>query len=276
VRCPRPEVLAAWADGQVARELGEQLGSHTRGCSACARRVEHLRLLPSELARLTLAPAAAGFSAQVVAKLGSAQPTRTRSRRALLRAGAATGVFVAALALWMLAVLPRLPSARRGAELTARGAPSARSARVGFEVYAHQPGQAPKRLRAGQALDARSGYSFVVHNRGGRALQLMLFAVDARRDVHWFYPAFLDANTDPRSIRIDAQPQVQALPEGITPDGPALGPIEFLAVFTTAPLSVTEIEALLRAAGPDAIARAHPDAVLQRMSAELRAQEPAP
>lgn len=44
----------------------------------------------------------------------------------------------------------------------------------------------------------------------------MLFALDAQREVHWFYPAYLDAGTDPRSIVIEATPEVQSLPQGVS------------------------------------------------------------
>lgn len=177
---------------------------------------------------------------------------------------------MAAICLASLGVM-RLDQGRHetAGTFAARGDAPRRGSRLGFEIYAHEPGKQPVRIHEGQRLRADTGYSFVVLNRSQKRQSLLLFAVDARSDVHWFYPAFLEPATDPHSIVVDVRPQVQPLPDGITPDSPAPGPMRFVGVFSKAPLRVSEVEASLRSGGLPALSRAHPDAEVQWLQAEL-------
>lgn len=250
--CPAKEALVAWIDDQVAPDQAGVLAKHVQTCAVCGDEVKRLHAVVSQLAQLELAREAPAFTSALSAKLRT-PPTK----RPLVIA--ALGAFVACLAVlggWQQ---------QRGFE--ARGGGTSIDSRLGFEVYVHEPGRAPARLQAGQRLSRAAGYSFVVLNRSQQQQYLMLFALDARAEVHWFYPAFVDPKRDPRSLLVPASPQVRALPDGITPERPAAGPARFVALFTTAPLRVAEVEARVRAGGLDALARAHPQ--LQTLSAEL-------
>lgn len=261
--CPGFETLAAWADGQLTVERHRQLAQHLGQCARCAEQAARVSGLQRSLQRLTLAPESPAFTAALRGKLAGA---RTRRRSSLLGiAGALAGALLVALALGRT-------SPPDG--LAARGGGS--GSRFGFEVRAHLPGRAPLRVREGQRLDARSGYAFVVHNRSHKQQYLMLFAVDAASEVHWFYPAFLDPGSDPESLRIPETPAVRALPEGITPERPAPGAFRIVGLFSPGPLHISEVEARVQAGGLPALARAHPEAELQVLQAELYTGSDAP
>lgn len=252
--CPAKEALVAWIDDQAAPEQARAFAEHVQSCALCSNEVKRLRAVVSQLAQLELAREAPAFTAAFFSKL-KAQP----AKRPL-----ANAVAVLSMLAVCLAVLVAWPQPQ-GFE--ARGGGTAADSRLGFEVYVHESGRAATRLQAGQQLSQAAGYSFVVVNRSQQQQYLMLFALDASAEVHWFYPAFVDPKSDPSSLALPAAPQVRALPEGITPERPAAGPVRFVALFTAAPLHVAEVEARIRKGGLDSLARAHRH--LQSLSAEL-------
>jgi hypothetical protein len=70
---------------------------------------------------------------------------------------------------------------------------------------------------------------------------LMVFAVDSAKEIHWYYPAYETAGTDPSSVSISGDHQGAALPDAIEHPLPA-GPLTFYGVFTRAPLHVLDVE----------------------------------
>ena len=73
----------------------------------------------------------------------------------------------------------------------------------------------------------------------------MIFAIDASRQVRWFYPAYQRADSDPESISIKGGKAAITLPDVIRHDF-AVGPLTMYAVFTHAPLRVLDLEAMVR------------------------------
>jgi hypothetical protein len=105
-------------------------------------------------------------------------------------------------------------------------------------------GAEPERLR--RSLRAEDGLLFAYTNLGDEPFQhLMLFCVDAQRELHWFYPAYASERDNPSSIPIRAG-QEQALSEVIWLDLPK-GPLTIYAAFTREPLDVWGVEAWFEA-----------------------------
>lgn len=258
VICPASEEWAAWASGEVTVERHRRLTEHAVSCRRCALEAERLRTLTAELRCIALAPAAPGFTAAVLSKLH----TPRRPRWQLTAAGAACVV--------LLGLVLVRQDTQTG--FAARGAGAARGSRVGCEVYVHEPGHAALRLQAGQRVKSEAGYSFVISNRSQEQQHLMLFALDARAELHWFYPAFEAPDHDPSSVVVPATPQVQALPEGVTPEDPAPGPIQFVALFSPTALRVSEVEARVKAGGLSALTSVHAGVQLQVLPAVLSAE----
>jgi hypothetical protein len=75
----------------------------------------------------------------------------------------------------------------------------------------------------------------------------MIFAVDAGRSVHWFYPAYERAGTNPASIPIKQGLADVPLPDLIHQDW-SPGPLAIHALFSSQPLSVLEVEARIEQA----------------------------
>ncbi len=72
---------------------------------------------------------------------------------------------------------------------------------------------------------------------------MMVYAVDAAGEVRWFYPAYEAAGTNPSSIAIQAGANV-LLAEVIRHPF-AAGPLTLQALFSRAPLRVSQVEAWL-------------------------------
>jgi hypothetical protein len=119
-------------------------------------------------------------------------------------------------------------------------------------------GSSPERIQ--QSVRQEDGLLFAYTNLGSEPFQhLMIFCVDAEREVHWFFPAYATASLNPTSIPI--QPgQELALSEVVWLSLPR-GPLTIYAAFTRRPLDVASVEAWLKAnpaggsdfAGSDAV-----------------------
>src|SRR6185295_3909313 len=160
--------------------------------------------------------------------------------------GAAVGAAVAAV--WLMrgsssgsvAPVPAVAQVEFRAKSAAAEAPGDRW--VGIEVMRIDPDDsahplpAPGTVRAGDKLVFR-------YVSGGPAPFgfLMVFAVDAAAQIHWYYPAYETAGADPSSVAIEYDGRGRALPDAIEHALP-VGPLVFYAVFTRTPLHVLDVE----------------------------------
>lgn len=265
--CPSDEAFAALLDGELTHNQALAVREHAQGCAACRAREAHLSRVASALSRLEL-PADEAFVASVSARL---QARPERARRTVLPALAAA----AALVVVVATQAPRLAettSRRTSSPPVARGATSPSPGRhLGFEAFVH-PGsraQARRPLREGEALAPGDGLSFLLYNRSQREARFLLFAVDAERTVHWFYPAYLAPGTDPTSPVLAAAPEVVSLGEGVTPDRPAAGAFQVVAVFAPEELRVQQVEQILAEGSLEALRRRYPAAEVQVINAQV-------
>src|SRR5262249_28534454 len=80
----------------------------------------------------------------------------------------------------------------------------------------------------------------------------LVFGVDEHKHVYWYYPEWVDPAKKPVAVKIASEDeQSHELPAAITHalDGKQL---EVVAIFTSRPLSVTEIEDRVAQRGSDA------------------------
>jgi putative zinc finger protein len=252
--CPTEETLAALLDGELTKNQADAVREHAQGCAACRAREAHLTALTSTLSRLEL-PADEAFVQSVAARLH-----RPRRRVPLfVPALAAAAALVAAV--WVARPAPA-PSG-----LTPRGtaSPAGPARHLGFEAFVHPSSRAQARrpLREGDALSPGDGLSFLLYNRSHQESRFLLFGVDSEGTVHWFYPAYLAPGTDPTSPVLAAAPEVVSLSEGVTPDHPAAGAFQVVAVFAPDELRVQRVEQLLSEGSLDALRRQYPGAEIQ-------------
>ena len=105
-------------------------------------------------------------------------------------------------------------------------------------------------LATGERLHPGDGIAVSARNGNPRTpVYLMVFAVDAKNEVHWIVPAWSNAAQNPRSALL---PPGGALPgpAGRTPDAPAPGKLRVLTLLSRTALDVRTIEDRLRGGQP--------------------------
>lgn len=109
-------------------------------------------------------------------------------------------------------------------------------------VYEVSPDGPP--ALAGNALRRDDELAFAYQN-GAAKRRLVVFGVDEHGHVYWFHPAWTSESDDPVAIPIEADDRRHELPEAIRHrfDGTQL---EIRSVFLDEPISVRQVEALLR------------------------------
>jgi hypothetical protein len=143
-------------------------------------------------------------------------------------------------------VMERRPDAGDGEFRPKSAGELAGDREVGLEVYLlHAADGEPRRLVGGR-LPRGAGLLFAYRNESARR-HLMIFAVDGRGEVYWFYPAHERAGSDPRSIEIASGTGAVELPDVVEHDL-APGPIAIYALFTARAQSVSAIEAVVGSA----------------------------
>lgn len=177
---------------------------------------------------------------------------RKRARRVGEHLPRAWFVFAAA-ALLLLGVglgqlYPRpeeFPSAVDVGVRSKSASPAASPARwAGIRAFRLVPGGQPERLR--KSVHPEDGLLFAYTNLGAEPFgHLMVFCVDAERELHWFYPAYASERENPSSIPIEVGQEL-ALSEVVWLDLPR-GPLTIYGAFTRAPLDVWAVEAWFEA-----------------------------
>ena len=211
--------------GTISPDSERAMRAHLSACDTC-RTLYARHLL---LARLD--PQALLSTERIARGLG----LRPRPRITAMRVGLATATAVAA------AFLLRLHSA--GGEFSPRGNV------VGFEapssrvfIYDVSAGKQP--TLAQDALQSGAELAFAYEN-GAAKHRLVVFGTDEHGHVYWFHPAWTTEADDPVAIPIEAGGQRRELPVAIRQpvDGTHL---EIHSVFLDEPISVRQVEALLR------------------------------
>ncbi len=238
--------LGGLLDGELTENRARQLREHVAGCAACTARMNHLESLAAQLRAPVPEAQDAGFVDAVERRLDAAAVAPPADRHPPRRRRVMVALSTMAVAAAAIALFPR---ARVPSEFTPRGGESPWHARVSTALAVVPSGpaaSAPRPISAGDLLRPGDGIAITAHN-GNAALPiyLMVFAVDAKDEVHWIVPAWSDPADNPRAILL---PPGGALPTptGRTPEAPAVGKLRLMSLLTRAPLDVRSVEALLR------------------------------
>ncbi len=253
MKCPDEQTLAAFMEGELSTNAAGELQVHLADCAACRQAFERLREIAGQLRRAR-ADDDPHFVSQVLERL----PAGHRRH---------PGRWLVALALPAAAAFAVFLSAslhHHDGEFVARGSarpgPAEPATHLGVEVFVHQQSRERNRvaMRGGERIENGDGFSFVVSNRLGRDVYLCLFAIDNAQAVHWFYPSYTDAATEPQAIRVPATPAIMPLSQGVTPEGLAPGRLSVVALFLARPVRVSEVEKVVAGAALSAIAQRLP------------------
>jgi hypothetical protein len=224
--------LERYLEGELTVSRTKEVEAQLASDPLSAARLEEVTALREQMAD---APAEL-FDVDLAATVEGAlergeQPRARRSRTPFVAAGAA----VLALAASVV-ILVQPPDDSR-----AKSGGGARADRWAG-IVAHGPDGA--RVQEGFARDDALGFSFT--NAGPRPYShLAVFAVDERGAVFWYYPAWLRAEDNPRSILAKAGTEVP-LPEKVK-HAFEPGPLVVYGLFTREPVSVRDVEAHVKA-----------------------------
>jgi hypothetical protein len=238
-------------DRYFERGLGPRgeaaLRAHVAVCARCRRRYERHLLLEAALP---------GGTARLEGRLWrgiagrSAAPARPRPRAVWAGAGllAAAGAAAAGVALAPAALDPARPAAlERG---PAPGVEPAIELPPALHVFRAAADGRGDPLAPGGRLGPDDGVLLAYSNPGARHGWLMVFAVDDRGEVFWYYPSFERAGEDPEAVPIVRGRSGVELGEEIR-HALRPGPLRFHALFLEAPARVSAVEALVRAGALD-------------------------
>jgi hypothetical protein len=236
--CPNDDDLLRFVDGALAVEAMDRIRGHFAGCARCRHRDQSLRQLVADLGAPV--PATLDVPAHVRAVMDRLdRPLAPRSAGRPGRWAFAGGFALAAcllVAFYARVQPPGRWQARGGAALPSLDRD------VGVRAYAVRG--APQELAAGDAIDRDTPLTAGFRNAGDRPAFLLLFAVDARRVVHWIAPPYLRPGDDPSSATLSPTPETHLLATTAVLDDVPAGPLRIVSVVTLAPAHVSDVEAL--------------------------------
>lgn len=121
----------------------------------------------------------------------------------------------------------------------------------------------------GAEVSSSDGLLFSYTNLGVQPFDyLMIFALDARGEVHWFYPAYERAGQNPESIAITRGASNVPLGDLVQQDF-AGGALTLYALFTRRPSTVLDVEAWLKEAKRPRGDAPMPGALLRRIDTQV-------
>ena len=184
-RCPR--WIALHFGRALPRGAERRMRRHLTACAGCRDLYDTQLLLEGE------GDGAAAEQRDRLARALFDPPTSAAPRRRLVLVGAA-----AAALLLLAVVVPRLA---RPPGFVAKGGGEGDGSRfVSVAVYARQRGEL-ERVR--RRLAPSQGLAFAYSNGGPRRFdRLLLFAVDERHEVYWYYPAWTDPRANPAAVPV--------------------------------------------------------------------------
>jgi hypothetical protein len=238
--CPSERLLIASALGELSPNDAVAIGEHLKTCERCAASTrEHAELAVLLRADSVSAASDVPFVQRVMnecAFLPSRAPRAPLHRRSWVYGLAA---MAAVACLWLTR-----PASHRGLDVVAaRGSSGRDVALVTPDVLL----LLDKTLLPIAHAELGPGDGFVVRywNSSDDPVYLAVFAIDAQQSVHWIYPAYLDVSQNPTSIRLERVVEGKVMGEAVEPDRPAVGPMRVVALLTSEPLNVHQVETQL-------------------------------
>lgn len=233
--CPSHGEWLSLVDGEATENRAVELRAHAAGCSRCAQEIAMQRQLVRDLAAPV--PVSADAGATVMRRIERVEPP---GRRLGWRGWALTGGALAAAAVVAFLILP--PTGIDRGIFRARGHRVPWTQKVGVEVWAIE--SSPRKLEGGAVLSPSTAMVASYHNVDAAAAYLMVFALDARGEIHWAYPGFEDAKTDPVAVRLEPLQMNRVLPDSVMLDDLLAGPLDLVTIVSREPLRVSRIESL--------------------------------
>jgi len=264
--------LAAYLEGEVTASERAAIEVELANSAEARRKLAQLQKLTEQLAAPSPALEDIDLTARVraaVRKPVSSPPQRRHSVSVWLL-GLAACLGAALFYSNRQSVLSGATAAGDANEFHAKSnRPSAGAGRrwAGIQVYRVVEHGVPEPL--GAELTPKDGLLFSYTNLGSQPFgYLMVFAVDSRSEVHWFYPAYETKGENPESIPIAQGRANVPLGELVQQDF-ATGPLALYALFTRGPYNVLDVEAWVKQHGRPAGESPIPGGSLQRIDTRV-------
>ena len=259
------EQLVRYVQGEMTRSESEEAEQLIADSRRAQERVAELRAMVEELRRQPDWVASVDLVPDVRARAtrGEAAATQTAARRRWWTAGGATAALAAAAAIFLVVRPDERAAGQVGAgdgtadsevamppgALRPKGGAPDPDRWVGIQL-ARARGDGVDAVTAGARLEP-GGLQVSYTNLGPQPYAfLMVFAVDASREVRWLYPAYERAGTDPAAIPIAGGVADIVLPDLIEHEL-ARGRLVVCGLFLRRALRVSAIEASLAGRQPE-------------------------
>jgi hypothetical protein len=235
--CPENREWLRLLDGEATENHAAELRAHAELCPRCTRELDLQRRLLADLA----APVANHPDAvQVVLQRLDAAPTPPR-RLPWRGVGVAAGVLAAAAAVALFAI----PGSKDAGTFVSRGEKATWTHRVGVELWALEGiPPVPRKLVIQAPFASTTPLLASYFNLDKAPAYLLAFAVDRQGELHWAYPGYEDAKTDPQAVRLEPLQMHRALSESVVLEALPAGPLQLVTILSRRPLHVSQIEAL--------------------------------
>jgi hypothetical protein len=266
--CCTPAELIMLIDGELTENRAAAVRAHLEDCRVCRGEADALRGLVQDIAR-PVAPLP-GATERLMSRLDEAP--RAERRRRWRGLGAVLGA--AAMLGLALGVRVRGRSELQGS-LVARGAWASPSIERDVGVIVYRGSNRLEPLRQGDWVDADTAYSLGYRNLGAAASAFAtVFAQDARGDVHWIAPAWLDPHEDPSSESLQHADR-EAPPAGaVILERPAPGDMHVFVLVTGRALRVSEVEAMGGPIDPARLRARWPQAMVEETVVHVGGERP--
>ncbi len=233
--CPDTEKVALYLDEQLSVSESKRFEAHLEGCALCREALGETRSL------MALIEADPDFEKDDDAFLDGVMTAidrpAARPRRLRIAVAAAAGF----LLLVPLVVLQTGRSATEN-DFAARGeAGTALSSLVDVTPLIVS-GDTIRPVADKGRLTSEDGIAFQYTNHFGRSVYFMAFAIDAREEVHWFYPAYLLAQEDPGAVVLSGKQRNRLMPDIVQAEGVPDGPMEIVVVLSRRRHTVKQVE----------------------------------
>jgi hypothetical protein len=279
MRCYSNQELVKAELGELTINQVSSMDEHAAACSRCALARNAIRQLTADLAHSPEPTQGDRFVERVMAARSDMARRETATiARSVLRLRAPW--FAAAAMVLLVAGTAKLAMDH----WSSKESWTARGRRGGANTSLRAPASEVLVMRgsqllplSGQSLSPADAFAVRYVNPTNDTQYLAAFAVDAAGAVHWIFPEYVDATTDPASIPLASARDGRLLPQVVAPDRPAPGPMRVVTLTSREPATVKLVESALReaAAGMSAgraLARLFPNALIREWSCSWNAR----
>jgi hypothetical protein len=266
--CLDDDVFIRYVEGALSVDETAKVDAHAAECRPCHTRRSQWRTLVADLG----SPRGPELDVRahvrsVMGRLDGPVPAERSARHRWVWAGVGSA---AACAL-AVALVVRAP--RGGSGWQSRGGFSEASMARDVLVRPCTLGDSLVPVTSGAMVDADVPWTAIFRNVGEKPAFILLFAVDARHVVHWIAPQYARPEDHPSAVLLLPSTNEKALGTTAVFDDVSPGVLRVVAVVSTSPTRVSDVEALDGAEWDEARLRQRlpPDAVVRETIVEVRA-----